>query len=470
MSIRSKSRKLTVIALTASLAAAIAGLSFETASFASGPANGTQVPGSDVPIGTFTAATPFSSGQNIEVKIPANSNFTPSAKVNILECSDPAGTAANLPTSVSQCDGNTIQGSTVFINSDGSVTVNGYPVYALPDAISLGEPAITTPVCNPSNECVLFIGEDENNFAGSPHYFSEPFFVAANGTDNGAMPGDGSAQKTQTITFTTNPPSPAVVGGTYTPAATGGASGNPVVFSIDASSTAGACSLSGAVVHLTGAGTCKLDANQAGDVPYGAAPQVRQTFTITSGTKTGQTITFTTNPPSPAVVGGTYTPAATGGASGNPVVFSIDASSTAGACSLSGAVVHLTGAGTCKLDANQAGNASYNAATQVSQSFTIGTAGPGFTSANSTSATEGTSFSFRVTTSGTPTPKIKGKGKLPKGVKFHKGIGTATMSGTPTATKHKSPVGTYHLTITATFGKGKTKHVVTQAFTLTVIA
>jgi predicted lipoprotein with Yx(FWY)xxD motif len=92
----------------------------------------------------------------------------------------------------------------------------------------------------------------------------------------------------------------------------------------------------------------------------------------------------------------------------------------------------------------------------------------GITSSASTTATIGSSFSFPVTTTGTPTPMIKGKGKLPKGVKFHKGTGTATISGTPTSTKHRTAAGTFHLIITATFGKGKTKQVVMQNFTLTV--
>jgi len=51
-----------------------------------------------------------------------------------------------------------------------------------------------------------------------------------------------------------------------------------------------------------------------------------------------QAITFTTAPPSPALVGGSYSPAATGGGSGNPVVFSVDPFS-AGVCSLSGEMV-----------------------------------------------------------------------------------------------------------------------------------
>jgi predicted lipoprotein with Yx(FWY)xxD motif len=94
----------------------------------------------------------------------------------------------------------------------------------------------------------------------------------------------------------------------------------------------------------------------------------------------------------------------------------------------------------------------------------------GINSSPSARATVGSPFSFTVTTAGSPTPKIKDHGKLPKGVKFHKGVGVASISGTPLSTKHKAATGTYHLTITATFGKGKTKQVVTQAFTLTVAA
>ena len=85
-----------------------------------------------------------------------------------------------------------------------------------------------------------------------------------------------------------------------------------------------------------------------------------------------QTITFTSTPPTPAVFGGSYTPSASGGASGNPVVFSIDSSSGAGVCSLSSGTVSFTGAGVCVIDANQAGSASYLPAQEVQQKLTIG--------------------------------------------------------------------------------------------------
>jgi hypothetical protein len=56
-----------------------------------------------------------------------------------------------------------------------------------------------------------------------------------------------------------------------------------VVFSIDASSGTGVCNVSGTngtVVNYTGPGNCVVDANQAGDADYGAAPQVQQTITV----------------------------------------------------------------------------------------------------------------------------------------------------------------------------------------------
>jgi hypothetical protein len=102
-------------------------------------------------------------------------------------------------------------------------------------------------------------------------------------------------QLAQTIAFSSAPPDPALPGGSYTPSATGGGSGNPVVFSIDSSSSTGACSLAGGTVTFTGPGTCILDANQAGDATYLAAPQAQQTITIpetqTSGGSSSGSVT-----------------------------------------------------------------------------------------------------------------------------------------------------------------------------------
>jgi hypothetical protein len=125
----------------------------------------------------------------------------------------------------------------------------------------------------------------------------------------------------QLITFTSSPPSTATVGGpTYTVAATGGASGNPVTFTIDAASSS-VCSLSGSTstVSFAGPGTCTIDADQAGNSNYDAAPQMQQSFAVGKGS---QAITFTSTAPSSATVGGpTYTVTAAA-SSGLPVSFS----------------------------------------------------------------------------------------------------------------------------------------------------
>jgi hypothetical protein len=81
-----------------------------------------------------------------------------------------------------------------------------------------------------------------------------------------------------------------------------------------------------------------------------------------------QTIVFTTQPPDPALVLGNYEVSATGGASGNPVILS---SLTPNVCSVSGGTVSFLVVGTCTIAANQAGNAEYDPAPQVTQSFNV---------------------------------------------------------------------------------------------------
>ncbi|GAB4090818.1 hypothetical protein GCM10028785_34870 [Hydrogenophaga soli] len=162
-----------------------------------------------------------------------------------------------------------------------------------------------------------------------------------------------------------NPASPVVFGAApATLSATGGASGNPVVFATTSAATV--CTVSGNTVTFTGAGTCNLTANQAGNANYNAAPQVSASVVINPA---NQAITGF-NPASPVVFGDApATLSATGGASGNPVVFAT--TSAASVCTVSGNTVTFTGSGTCNLTANQAGNANYNAAPQVTASILI---------------------------------------------------------------------------------------------------
>lgn len=98
-----------------------------------------------------------------------------------------------------------------------------------------------------------------------------------------------------------------------------------------------------------------------------------------------QTITFTSAPPSPAILGGSYTVSAGGGGSGNPVTFTSLTPSvcTVGPSSGGTGTVSLDAIGTCTIAADQAGSANWLPAARVTQTFAVvydfgGSTGGGF--------------------------------------------------------------------------------------------
>ena len=292
--------------------------------------------------------------------------------------SPPPPASATAPTSAAV-------GATYAVTATGGAS--GNPVTFTIDGAS------TAGACTLSGSTVSFAGAGtclvDANQAGNTNYAS------ASQIQQSITVGKAS----QTIVFTSTAPTHATIGGaTYAVTATGGASGNPVTFTIDGASTAGACTLSGSTVSFAGVGTCLVDANQAGNANYAAAAQVQQSITVG---KASQTIAFTSTAPTSAAVGATYAVTATGGASGNPVTFTIDGASTAGACTLSGSTVSFAGAGTCLVDANQAGNTNYASASQIQQSITVGKASQTivFTSTAPTHATIG-GATYAVTATG----------------------------------------------------------------------
>jgi hypothetical protein len=111
----------------------------------------------------------------VQIVVPANTDFTPGQTIDIVECADPGGTAANLPTDDTSCDGLTVNGDTVYVRGDGDFTESSYTLYSLPSSV-LKEGPSYTPVCNATNACVLFIGQDYTNFS-LPHVFSQPFYM-----------------------------------------------------------------------------------------------------------------------------------------------------------------------------------------------------------------------------------------------------------------------------------------------------
>ena len=137
------------------------------------PAAATTPPA--VNISPSPAGGSYANGQLVTVSISPNSLFDPNSRVAILECSDPGGSKANLPISLDNCDENTIQGGSILVNANGSLSEHRYPLYALPSA-TLGEKPGWLPACAANHACVLFVGEDQNDFT-KPKVFSAPFTV-----------------------------------------------------------------------------------------------------------------------------------------------------------------------------------------------------------------------------------------------------------------------------------------------------
>lgn len=147
------------------------------------------------------------------------------------------------------------------------------------------------------------------------------------------------------------------------------ASGTPAICTVSGTTA------SGFSVTLIATGTCTVVATQAGgSAPaatavngiFEAAAPVTQSFTVSAAI--AQTITFTDSLPATATysAGLTYTISAKGGGSGNPVTFTVS-----GPATLNGGTLTITGTGTVTVTANQAGNATYAAASAVKQSIVV---------------------------------------------------------------------------------------------------
>jgi YD repeat-containing protein len=134
-----------------------------------------------------------------------------------------------------------------------------------------------------------------------------------------------------------------------------------------ASTTATVCTVSGSTVTLVAVGTCTIQATQTGTANYGAATPVNQSFQVT---KEIQNITF--GMLSNQTLESSPPPLSATASSGLGVTFS---SNTLPVCTVSGVNITLAAVGICSITASQNGNATYNAATPVTQTFTVSTTG-----------------------------------------------------------------------------------------------
>ncbi|MEP5611612.1 MAG: T9SS type A sorting domain-containing protein, partial [Cyclobacteriaceae bacterium] len=138
--------------------------------------------------------------------------------------------------------------------------------------------------------------------------------------------------------------------------------------SLDYNISSGPASISGPTVTLDGtSGTVVVSVSQVGNVNYNNATETAS-FNVNDPAKMDQTISF------PAIADKTFGDqqfnlSATS-TSGLPVTYSV----VSGPVSVSGATISINGAGVATIAANQSGDASFNPAMEMTQSFTIGKA------------------------------------------------------------------------------------------------
>jgi parallel beta-helix repeat protein len=189
----------------------------------------------------------------------------------------------------------------------------------------------------------------------------------------------------QTISVGTHAPASAGYTSSFTVAATSSST-----LAVTYSATGVCTNVLGVFTMTSNTGTCTVHYNQAGDANHNAALEVTEPVTATTGT---QIITVTTAAPASAIYRTSFTVAATA-SSGLPVAYS-----ATGACTnLQGVFTMTSGTGTCTVHYNQAGDANYAAAPEVTGAVTAAKAAQTITfTAPASPATYNTSFTIAPT-------------------------------------------------------------------------
>ena len=279
---------------------------------------------------TYTAATGGMSSGVVEVAVPTEWPSAPSL----------TSTAAGYVTST--CGTLSLVGRTT--KTTGVTLAAGQTCTIIYGSKAGGGPGAVAPTATGAS---TFTASESSTSSGTPTALatSPVVTVAATGLEP------------QAITFTSTNPSPVTLGApTYTPTATA-SSGLPVTITLDSSSSG--CTLSGGVVSFVAAGTCVIDANQAGNGTYAAAPQLQQSITINSGAQTmtvspstlsagskGNTLTFTYTAATGGISSGVVEVAVPTGWPDAPSLTSSKAgyvTSTCGTVSLVGRTIKTTG-------------------------------------------------------------------------------------------------------------------------------
>jgi hypothetical protein len=142
---------------------------------------------------------PFSNGQTITVSGSGFPSYSQDLTgLQIIECADPGGSAANLPIdAASGCEGTTVNPSQISTDTQGRFQTS-YLIQALS---TTGTSSIN---CDATHDCVLWVGTDYNNaFLSGPHAFTKPFTIVGS-----VAPSTTTAPPSSTTTAAPSVPSP----------------------------------------------------------------------------------------------------------------------------------------------------------------------------------------------------------------------------------------------------------------------
>ena len=184
-----------------------------------------------------------------------------------------APAAPATPTGLQALGGNTL----VVLNWTGSVWATGYDVQRSLTSGS-GYAKIATTSGTAYSDTTVANGTRYYYVVSATNGVGQS---AANSNEAGTTP-EAGVKLDQTIRFELGPTLTRTrIGAPFLDAATASLSGLPVAFSSDNTAVATVDAQSGRVT-ITGVGTARIRANQAGNASYKAAPEVSQTLTVTS--------------------------------------------------------------------------------------------------------------------------------------------------------------------------------------------
>jgi hypothetical protein len=157
-----------------------------------------------------------------------------------------------------------------------TVTANGYPHASFTHSGAL--PSGVTLTDNNDGTATLGGAPDAGTAGSYPITISASNGVGSAATQSFTLT---VVKAVQAITVTSAQPTSAAVGDTYNLVALSD-SGLTVSYSVDATTTNSACSLTSSTVSFDHAGSCVIDFDQAGDGTYAAAPRVQQTIAVST--------------------------------------------------------------------------------------------------------------------------------------------------------------------------------------------